>query len=227
MSTPISRASRRTCGAAGTGSRCSVPATLPNCAGMLNCGRRLAAADREAAPVLRSFPRRASPAWNARRAPAAPKRAPPVRSREALQRPQRPPPFQRENHLANFNLLAFFHFDVLHHSGDRRGNLDDSFVGFQFHYRLAFGNLRARRNHQAHQIALRDVLAEFGKLEFAGSRMALRRGGALRRGALLRRRAGAGCSWLAAQRFVRWLGWPEQLGLRCRGRGFGLRAVRP
>src|SRR5216683_3827768 len=38
MSTPISRARRRTLGAAGTGSRCSVPATLPSCTGMVNDG---------------------------------------------------------------------------------------------------------------------------------------------------------------------------------------------
>ncbi len=75
--------------------------------------------------------------------------------------------FEREDHLANFDLLAFFDFDFFDHAADRRRNFDHGFVGLEFHDRLAFGNFRAGRDHQANQIALRDVFSEFGQFEFA------------------------------------------------------------
>ncbi len=73
---------------------------------------------------------------------------------------------------------------VFHHAVDGRRNFDDRFVGFQLHHWLAFGDFGAGRNHQAHQIALRDVLAEFGQFEFLGAlaasltRRPVERGGA-------------------------------------------------
>src|ERR1700683_3588718 len=71
MSTPTSRANRRTCGAAGIGKRCSVPATLPSCTGMLNtgatcCGWSGGSACSSVLPSARIA------AWNARRAPCCP-----------------------------------------------------------------------------------------------------------------------------------------------------------
>ena len=75
--------------------------------------------------------------------------------------------FHREDHLADFDLLAFFDPNFLDCAGHRRWNFDDGLVGFQFHHRLAFGDAGARRNHQPHQITLIDVFAEFRKLEFS------------------------------------------------------------
>ena len=49
--------------------------------------------------------------------------------------------FEREDHLSDFDLLAFFYFNVFDDAADRRRNFDHGFVGFQFHDRLAFGNL--------------------------------------------------------------------------------------
>ena len=67
--------------------------------------------------------------------------------------------FEREDHLSNFDLLAFLNLYFFHHAAHRRGNFDDGFVGFQFHHRLAFRHFRSRRNHQANQIALGDVFS--------------------------------------------------------------------
>ena len=78
--------------------------------------------------------------------------------------------FQREDDLADFDLVAFFDLDLFHDSADRGRNFDDGFVGLEFHHRLTFGDLRSGSDHQAHQIALIDVLAEFGKLEFGSGR---------------------------------------------------------
>jgi hypothetical protein len=75
--------------------------------------------------------------------------------------------FKGENHLPDSDLLALFDFDFFDHAAHGRGDFDDRFVGFEFHHRLAFGNFRAGRNHEAHEIALRDVFTELGKLEFA------------------------------------------------------------
>ena len=74
-----------------------------------------------------------------------------------------------EDHLSDFNLLAFFNFYFLDHASDRRGHFDDCFVGFEFHHGLAFRHVCARGDHEPHQVALRDVFTEFGELEFAGA----------------------------------------------------------
>ena len=83
--------------------------------------------------------------------------------------------------------------NLFDHAADRGGNFDHGFVGFQFHHRLAFRNLGAGRNHEAHEIALRDVLSEFGQFEFswAGSR----NGGAA---AAAERSGGCRVRWAAA-----------------------------
>src|SRR5580704_6758149 len=73
--------------------------------------------------------------------------------------------FEREDNVANFNLVALFYVDFFDDSADRGGYFDHRFIGFKFHHRLAFGDLDARRNHEPDEIALGDVLSEFGKLE--------------------------------------------------------------
>ena len=69
--------------------------------------------------------------------------------------------FHGKDHLANFDLLAFFNPNFFYRAGHGRRDFDHGLVGFQFHHRLAFSDARAGRNHQPHQIALVDVLAEF------------------------------------------------------------------
>ena len=76
--------------------------------------------------------------------------------------------FEREDDLSDFYLFAFFDFYFFDHAADRRWNFDDGLVGFQFHHRLAFGNFRAGSDHEADEIALRNVFAEFGESEFGG-----------------------------------------------------------
>ncbi len=90
--------------------------------------------------------------------------------------------------------------NLLHRAGHRRRHFDHRLVGFQFHDRLAFGNFGARRNHQPHQIALIDVLAQFGQLEFgcAGRRRGWRRRGAVQAAPLAETAVLAGAAAFAA-----------------------------
>ena len=81
---------------------------------------------------------------------------------------------QGENHLANFDLLAFFDPDLFHRAGHRRWNFDHGFFGLQFHHRLSFGNFRAGRNHEPHQVTLVDVFTQFRQSEFGSSSGRLR-----------------------------------------------------
>ena len=69
--------------------------------------------------------------------------------------------FECEDHLSNFDLLAFLNLDFLHHTADRGWNFHDSLIGLQLHDGLAFGDLGARCDHQTHEITLGNVLAEF------------------------------------------------------------------
>src|SRR3989442_1963347 len=94
-----------------------------------------------------------------------------------------PGAFQREDHLAHFDLVPFFDANVFHDSGHGRWNFDDRLVGFQFHHRLPFEDLRARGDHHSHQGALVDVFPKFGQLEFGrtGCRGSCRKGGSGRR----------------------------------------------
>ena len=96
--------------------------------------------------------------------------------------------FQSEDHLSNFDLLAFFYLDLFDNPADRRRHFDHGLVRFQLHHRLPFGNLGAGGDHQTHQIALRNVFSEFGEFEFAGPGPGGRRG---RSGGRRRRRFGA------------------------------------
>ncbi len=76
------------------------------------------------------------------------------------------PIFHGEDHLADFYLLAFLDANFVDRAGDGRRNLDDGFVGFQFHHGLAGGDAGAERDHQPHQVALVNIFAEFRKLKF-------------------------------------------------------------
>ena len=127
------------------------------------------AADPEAAPVLPFCLRRAWRPETRGALRAVRKRVRPVRCVTRGFGLRGGSAFQREDHLSDFDLLAFFYFDFFDDAADRRRNFDHGFVGFEFHDRLAFGNFRAGRDHQPHQIALGDVLSEFGELEFAGA----------------------------------------------------------
>src|ERR1700691_3293462 len=77
--------------------------------------------------------------------------------------------FERENDLADFYLLSLFDFYIAHHAADAGWNFYDGLFGFVFHHRLPFGDARARRDHEAHELAAVDVLAKFRKFEFAGA----------------------------------------------------------
>ena len=77
---------------------------------------------------------------------------------------------QGEDHLADFDLLAFLYLYFVDDSADRGRNLDDGFVGFEFHHGLAFGNFGAGRDHQANEIALRNIFAKFLQAKFARRR---------------------------------------------------------
>lgn len=80
----------------------------------------------------------------------------------------RPPhtPFRavlhRENNLADLDLLALLDEDVFHSSADARGDFDHSFIGLELNDGLTFGDSRAGRDHQPHQIALMYVLTKLG-----------------------------------------------------------------
>src|ERR1035441_5856553 len=82
-------------------------------------------------------------------------------------RGSRPSALQVEDDLADLDLLSLFNLYVAHHAAHGGRNFDDRFIGFELHYRLAFGNARAGRNHKAHQVAGVDVLAKFWQLEVA------------------------------------------------------------
>ncbi len=74
--------------------------------------------------------------------------------------------FHGEDHLADFDLLAFLNANFVDRAGHGRWDFDDGLVGFQFHDGLALGDARAERDHQPHQITLVNIFAEFRKLEF-------------------------------------------------------------
>ncbi len=82
------------------------------------------------------------------------------------------PTLEREDHLPNLDLLALFYLHFFHYAADRRRNFDHGLIGLQLHDRLAFGNFGAGRDHQSHQVALRNIFAKFGEFELAGPRNA-------------------------------------------------------
>src|SRR5437867_13170735 len=77
--------------------------------------------------------------------------------------------FKGEDDLSDLDLLTLLYPNFLHYSAHARWNLHHSLVGFEFHDWLAFGNLSARRDHQADEVGGFDVLAKFRKLEFCAS----------------------------------------------------------
>jgi hypothetical protein len=84
---------------------------------------------------------------------------------------------QGENHLPNLDFLAFLDLYFIDNAAHGRRNLNHRLFGFQFHDRLAFGNFGAWGDHQANQIALRNVFSEFLQAKFgraAGLRSGLR-----------------------------------------------------
>src|SRR5207244_1119877 len=52
-----------------------------------------------------------------------------------------------EDDLADFDFLSLFYANVFYGAAYGRRNLDNGFVGFEFHHWLAFGNVRPRRDH--------------------------------------------------------------------------------
>ena len=66
-----------------------------------------------------------------------------------------------KNYLSNLDLLPFLDPDFFYRPGYGGWHFDHSLVRFQFHDWLAFSHAGARRNHQANQVALINVLAEF------------------------------------------------------------------
>ena len=77
------------------------------------------------------------------------------------------PGFKREYELPDFDFFSLRYQNVFHNSAQRRWDLHHGLVGLNFHDGLAFGDLCAWGNHQANQIALMHVLAEFRQLEFS------------------------------------------------------------
>ena len=73
---------------------------------------------------------------------------------------------KRENQLPDFDLVTLRHVNALNDAAEGRWDLDHSFFRLKFHDRLAFRNLRTRRNHQPNEIPLMNVFAQFRKFEF-------------------------------------------------------------
>ena len=84
---------------------------------------------------------------------------------------------QQENQLADGDFLSLLDENVLHGPTDRGGNFDDGLVRFQFHDRLAFTDARSGCDHEADEIALRDVFAKFGQPELGNVVSGAARGG--------------------------------------------------
>ena len=59
--------------------------------------------------------------------------------------------------------------DAGEHAVAGRFNFDDRFVGLKLHHWLALSHRRTGCNHQAHQVTLMNVFAEFGQFEFSHS----------------------------------------------------------
>ena len=114
--------------------------------------------------------------------------------------------FEGEDDLSDFYFFAFFYFYFFDHATDRGRHFDDGFVGFQFHHRLALGNFGAGRDHEADEITLRNVFAEFGEGEFGG--------GLSRRAAFAPFRRRRGRRWLGSGLRCGSLGGFDRCGLR-------------
>src|SRR6185436_15688750 len=71
----------------------------------------------------------------------------------------------RENRLADLDLVAFLDLDLLHLAGDRRGDLDGRLVGLELEHRLVFLDRVAGFDEDAKDVAGRNVLAQLRKRE--------------------------------------------------------------
>jgi hypothetical protein len=67
-----------------------------------------------------------------------------------------------KDNLADLDLLTLLDENVFDSSADARRNLDNSLIGLELNYRLTFGDSRAGRNHEAHEVTLIDVLTKLG-----------------------------------------------------------------
>ena len=70
-----------------------------------------------------------------------------------------------QHHLADLDLVAGFHVDRGHASGDGGRHLDRRFVGFELENRLIFGDGVAGFDENAQDVTCGDVLTQFGKSE--------------------------------------------------------------
>src|SRR5207253_570313 len=74
-----------------------------------------------------------------------------------------------QNDRAHLHLVALFDLDVLDDSRDGRRDFDGGFVRFELDDRLFFRNRVADLDQHAGDVALFDVLPQFGNLEFLHS----------------------------------------------------------
>src|SRR3989442_206923 len=75
--------------------------------------------------------------------------------------------FEGEYHLPDLDGVTLLHQDIFNSSSERRRYFDHGFVSLKLHDGLTFGDGGAGRDHQAHQVSLMNVFAEFRKLEFS------------------------------------------------------------
>ena len=73
---------------------------------------------------------------------------------------------ERNDYLADFQLLAFFDVNLAHDSAGRRWNFDSGLIGFEFEQRLVFIDLLADFDEDLEQIARADVLPQFREFHF-------------------------------------------------------------
>ena len=73
---------------------------------------------------------------------------------------------ERNDDLADFQLLAFFDVNLAHDSAGRRWNFDSGLIGFEFEQRLVFVDLLADFDEDLEQIARADILPQFREFHF-------------------------------------------------------------
>ena len=73
-----------------------------------------------------------------------------------------------EKQVSHFYLVAFLDMEFLDDAGNRGGDFDGGFLGFEFQERLIFGNGVADGNEDFGQIARIDVFSQLGELDRSG-----------------------------------------------------------
>ena len=73
---------------------------------------------------------------------------------------------ERNDYLADFQLLAFFDVNLAHDPAGRRWNFDSGLIGFEFEQRLVLIDLLADFDEDLEQIARADVLPQFREFHF-------------------------------------------------------------